>query len=324
MDTNTSKPIVLFVTQTLGDKAACGIGMMGALVSSVLVESKKYDFKIVYTDDFDPVKLNFEAFKPVAIIYNYAIGTTPWVDSAPRHELNVPQFKIHHDMHQALLDSFTPEAFGGFEYLIADDPTLIESERVFLTPRLMPPYPHTPIQENEIPVIGFQGFGPIHKGIHRIAEQVQREFDEAIIRLHIPFGYYGDPQGHDARRRVQECVDIIHKSGITIKATHELLSPAEVVQLLSENTINCYFYDYLGGCGLASSPDFALAAGRPIAVTKSHQLRNFWDLPVCIEDHSLKEIIAVGTEPLKPLYEAYSKENVILAYERIINKVTGI
>ena len=93
--------------------------------------------------------------------------------------------------------------------------------------------------------------------------------------------------------------------------------------MLAQNTINCYFYDYLDGCGLASSPDYALAAGRPIAVTRSHQMRNYWDLKpsVLIEHSSIREIIANGTAPLEPLYKAYSKESVWQDYSRILNRL---
>jgi hypothetical protein len=104
---------------------------------------------------------------------------------------------------------------------------------------------------------------------------VQEEFDEAIIRLHIPNSFYGDPNGWAAMQRVEEVKSIIRKPNIKIQHSHNLLSTNEVIDFLNENTINCYFYDYLNGAGLASSPDYALATNRPIAVTKSHQLRNF-------------------------------------------------
>ena len=79
----------------------------------------------------------------------------------------------------------------------------------------------------------------------------------------------------------------------------------------------------MDGAGLASSPDYALAAKRPIAVTKSHQLRNFLSISpsICIEDNSLKDIISFGIEPLKDLYQLYSEENVIKDYELTIEKI---
>jgi hypothetical protein len=210
--------------------------------------------------------------------------------------------------------------------LLADDPSVVGNDNVFITNRLIPPGPTVEYVEPAKPIIGFQGFGPPHKGIAKLAHMVQDEFDEAVLRLHIPFGYYEDLihgfKGSNAYARVQEVKQIITKPGIEVIATHDLLETQEIVNLLAQNTINCYFYDYLDGCGIASSPDYALAAKRPIAVTRSHQMRNFWDIPeVLIENSSIKEIIARGTAPLDPLYKAYSKESVWADYSAMLQKL---
>jgi hypothetical protein len=230
-----------------------------------------------------------------------------------------------HDMSQPIADSFRPEANHGWQFIIADDPSVKETKHVFTTNRLLPGAPTVSYVEPEKPIIGFQGFGPPHKGIARLAHKVQEEFDEATLRLHIPFGFYEDLihgyKGSNAYARANEVKQIITKPGIDVIITHDLLDTQQIIDLLAQNTINCYFYDYLDGCGLASSPDYALAAKRPIAVTRSHQMRNYWDLEpsVLIENSSIKQIIANGTTPLEPLYKAYSKESVWQDYTRVVN-----
>ena len=179
---------------------------------------------------------------------------------------------------------------------------------------------------------GFKQVGMKNKGGKQVPNCVpeswtQEEFDEATLRLHIPFGFYEDQihgrKGSNALARAEEVRRIITKPGIDVIITHDLLDTQQIINLLAQNTINCYFYDYLDGCGLASSPDYALAAGRPIAVTRSHQMRNYWDLKpsVLIENSSIREIIANGTAPLEPLYKAYSKESVWQDYSRILNRL---
>ena len=156
-----------------------------------------------------------------------------------------------------------------------------------------------------------------------INAEIIEEFDEAIIRLHIPDSRYG-ASIQEAYTRVEEVKRITKdKPNIKIESSHELLDTQGIIDFLSQNTINCYFYDYMDGAGLASSPDYALAAKRPIAVTKSHQLRNFLSISpsICIEDNSLKDIILFGIEPLKDLYQLYSEENVIRDYELTIEKI---
>ena len=313
---------VLFVTQTLGEKAACGIGLIGKLVGETLVKSKKYDLEIFYTDSEGELEKKIHETKPRAIIYNYHSYTAPW-SSNPHLRSKHPHIvhiMLHHDIHQQIIDSYLPSRNHGFKYLITADPTLKGNEHVFTVNRLIPPYKPQPYMDRGVPSIGFQGFGPPHKGIHRIAEKVHEEFDEAIIRLHIPYSFYGDPNGSQAKKRIEEVLNIIKKPGIKVEASHELLSTEKIIDFLGQNTINCYFYDYLDGHGLASSPDYALAARRPIAVTKSHQLRNFTGLSpsICIEDNSLKDIISFGLTPLKQLHDSYTEENVLRDYEKDI------
>ncbi|NGX45989.1 MAG: hypothetical protein K940chlam2_01170, partial [Chlamydiae bacterium] len=134
---------------------------------------------------------------------------------------------------------------------------------------------------------------------------------------------YGDSDGIHAGRRIAEVARIIKKPGIKVEVSHELLSTDQIVGFLGENTINCYFYDQYEGAGVASAPDYALAARRPIAVTKSNQLSNFIGLSpsICIEDHSLKEIISFGLKPLDELHAASTEERVIEGYEEMLDQI---
>jgi hypothetical protein len=182
------------------------------------------------------------------------------------------------------------------------------------------------VSEHVIPKIGFQGFGFRNKGIHRIALQVQSEFDEAIIRLHIPYSLFVDNNGIEARARVAEVEQIITKPGIKIEVSHDFKTEAEVVAWLNENTINCYFFDPLPNCGISSSIDYALAARRPIAITKSHMLVHLWNLKpsVLIEENSLRTIIANGIAPLEPLYEKYTQAQVAKDYENVCDVILAV
>jgi hypothetical protein len=175
------------------------------------------------------------------------------------------------------------------------------------------------MDKNEDPMRIFQGFGFHHKGIYRIAHKIQEEFDEAIFRLHIPKSYYGDPDGHQARQRVAEVQQIITKPGIKIEASYDFLSDEEIIKWLNDNTINCYFYDYLENSGIASSPDYAIAARKPIAINNSRMFINLHNLTpsIEIEKNSLKQIIDNGITPLLPIYEKYKSQNVVKDYENI-------
>lgn len=316
---------VLFVTQTLGEKVACGIGLIGKLISESLIKSTKYEFHILFTDSKDELEAKILECDPVAVIHNYHSTTTKWVHARDIRKKynNIKYIMLHHDITQNNIDNFHPLLYWGFNYIIAGDTILSSNGRIFLVSRLIPPYRPVYYPENPIPVIGFQGFGLRHKGINRIAEVVQKEFDAAIIRLHIPYSVYCDPNGEEAMERVAEVKNIIRNPNISVEASHNLMSTEGIIDFLAGNTINCYFYDDSPEAGLASSPDYALAADRPIAVRKSHQLRNFLNLSpsICIEDNSLKDIISYGLEPTRKLREQYSEQNVIKEYENILEKI---
>lgn len=328
---------VLFVTQPFGfhpsEPSFCGVGIAGNLLAQILTQSTEFLIVPLYTSSLLELESKISSFQPNVIIYNFHLTTCPWLyDSTMRKRCNnIIHIMIHYDMTQARIDGFAPEHYCGFHYIVSDDDTLKGSDHVFITTRILPPTvkfqivpsaPSTPT----IPIIGFQGFGLKHKGLHKVAQQVQKEFDQAVIRLHLPYSVYADPDGKEAKARVQEMRNIIKKPGIRVIATHKFMTTDEIVSWLSENTINCYFYDYLDGLGVASSPNFALAARKPIAVTRSHQLRNFWNLQpsVCIEQRSLREIIASKLEPLEPLYAKYTTENVLKDYHRILTHVLSL
>jgi len=330
-----NKPIIGFVSQRVGSSSDgynsyCGIGIRGKLTADILSTSKsnKYRFVSIFIDSISQLEDFIIKNKPKIIIYNYHFITTPFLnDNYIRNKYNdIIHVMIHYDILQSHVDNFSPSMFNGFNHIITDNDKIIkkykDDKNIFIVTRSIPYSKNVTRYEerdDKIPIIGFQGFGFVHKGIIRIADKVQEEFDEAIIRLHIPYSYFGDPNGNEARKRVDEVKQIIRKPGIKIEATHDFLSDEDIIQLLNKNTVNCYFYDFLEQSGIASSPDYAIAAMRPIAVNNSRMLINLHNLEpsIEIEKISLKDIIKNGITPLVPIHETYKTSNVIHDYENI-------
>lgn len=345
------KKRVLFITQHItGDKAGCGVGQLGNLLGQTLTQHPLYNFNVLYSDSVAEVITHLvrESYAYDAIVYNYHPGTTPWMAQLGlrRSHPHIKHIRIWHDSHNGVADKWisnntfqssvlsgtwdNPNNFNysndpNWEYLLMFDPTLTGNEYVFITNRIMPASPTVEYKELEKPKIGFHGFGISHKGIARLAAMVQNEFDEATLRLHIPAAYYGGPYHYNAQNRIAEVNQIITKPGINVEATFDIWDNQTIVNMLAQNTINCYLYDYLDKAGLSSSIDFALAARRPIASTRSHQMRHLWNLTpsILVEEKSLKEIIAQGTAPLKQLYIDYSPESVLNDYTKILQKLLG-
>jgi len=331
-----NKIIVLFVSQDVGKSADgynsyCGIGIRGKLTSEILKKnnSDKYTFVDVFINNYSQLEECILKYNPSLIIYNYHDVTTPYLNgySLRNKYANIKHVMIHYDFTQNMVDNFNPSLVSGFEYVITDNECLINTPcNVFVVTRSIPFIKKFELSEERhdtIPIIGFQGFGLSHKRIDKLARQIQEEFDEAIFRLHMPMSYFCDPNGLQAQQRIAEVRRIITKPGIKIECSHTFLTDDEIIEWLNGNTINCYFYDYLPNSGIASSPDYAIAAKRPLTINNSRMFVNLHGLEpsIEIEKLSLKEIIKNGTTPLTSLYEKYKHVNVIRDYENVCDKI---
>ena len=333
-----TKSVIGFMTQSVGCSSEnhtsyCGVGIRGKLIGEILTNnySDKYTFMCEFINSNEDVENFIIKHNPVLLIYNYHSITTPYLNNSyvRTKYLNIIHVMIHYDLLQSHVDNFNQNMFNDFKYIISDNDILKvnpDKNDIFIVTRSVPYSKNINKyveREDKIPIIGFQGFGFPHKGIDKIAYMVQKEFDEAIIRLHIPFSYYCDPEGDQARQRVQEVRNIIKKPGIKIEVSHEFLDDNKIIELLNKNTINCYFYDYLENSGIASSPDYAIAAFRPIAINNSRMFINLHNLEpsIEVEKMSLKQIISNGVGPLIPIHEKYSHINVLYDYENICDKL---
>jgi hypothetical protein len=110
-----------------------------------------------------------------------------------------------------------------------------------------------------------------------------------------------------------------------VEVSHAFMSTEEVVKWLNQNTLNCYFNHYPDPAGIASSPDYAIAAKKPIAIRTNHMLQHLQNLTpsIQIEHNTLKQIIENGIAPLEPIYNKYSHKQLIQDYENICDKLTA-
>lgn len=329
-----NRPVVGFISQKIGCKKEeagfCGIGLRGKLIIDLLEDfpSTKYNFIPAFLDNEIEVEEFIQKYNPKVIIYNYHFITTPWLDSVDLNKYPIKHIMIHYDVLQKDVDNFAESSskFGNFKYVITDNNKIIPNSNVFVVTRTIPysnRIEHATDYDNQVPKIGFQGFGFLHKGIIRIADKIQEEFDAAIFRLHMPYSYFGDPNGIEANKRINEIQSVIKNPNIKLEVSHDFLSDDEIIRWLSENTINCYFYDWLEESGIASSPDYAIASRRPFAINNSRMFIHLHNLEpsIEIEHNSLKEIIANGIAPLLPIYKLYNQKNVVRDFEVVCDKV---
>lgn len=289
----------------------CGVYQVGKRIGLTLSESKEY--QIIYFEISNELEYRnvISAYFPEAVIYNYRLGTMPWLNpSLIQDYRTMPHICLFYEVQTNM-----------FDYYIHYDPTFIRQGKRFGIGRLILEYSGA-IRPLEITTIGTFGFGLEGKNYDKLAEKVNREFDEALIRMHIPFAQFGDSDGSSAMRWVRKAVEQITKPGIQMLVTHDFLSEDELLDFLAGNTINAFHYDALPGRGIASVTDYALAVDRPIAITKSNMFKHlYFSAPeICMEDHTLPEIIAAGTKPLEQ-FRVWNKKNFIRQFEDIYDSI---
>jgi SAM-dependent methyltransferase len=299
----------------------CGVYQFGLNIAEELDKSGKYLFVYAECSSAEEYYSCVNDIKPLAIIYNhYNSITLPWLSRKVIQRITVPHIGIIHEVTQAVADKADDSVF---DFHIAPDPTLIlRNKLVFKTGRLVPKYENR-YALPEVPTIGSFGFGTDGKGFEKLISAVQDEFDEAIIRLHIPFATFGDSDGSAAHAIAGRCKNLIVKPRIELQLSHEFLSKEQLLNFLAQNSLNAFFYDGNKGRGISSVIDSALAVKRPVAITKSTMFRHIVSaIPsICIEDSSLKQIMQNGFKPLARYYKEWSEANLIWDYERIIENV---
>ena len=311
-------------------KKQCGVYEFGREIATILSSSKKYSFKYCECDSYKELKENYKNFSPDIIIYNYHPTTLGWVNPYSRFnkfnkavtfKMNAIHVCTMHEVYQEMADRATNKIF---DYHIAPDSTLLlKNSLVYKTGRLLPKKAEYVKNISKVPIIGSFGFATPGKGFEKIVELVQKEFDEAIINFNIPYASFGDTDGISAKKLAIECKNLIKKPGIELRINHDYLDKEQLLNFLSGNTINVFLYDDQINRGISSTVDWALAAGRPIAISRSELFRHLFHCrpSICIDNNSLKTIIDNEVTPIQHLWQEYNSETLLWEYERIIDDI---
>jgi hypothetical protein len=229
-------------------------------------------------------------------------------------------------MHEVTQDDADAATDTMFDFHLCPDPTLREiNPIVFRIPRIVPPYvgpqgyvPQSPVR------IGSFGFGFHDKGFERLVSTVQSEYDEAAITILMPFNDVMDVAGRRyALQTAKRCRALLYKPGIHLVIKHDFIALDQLLQFLASNTVNAFFYDVEKRRGISSTIDLALAVRRPIAITRCGMFRHISSTvpSICIEDSTIKQIVANGTAALDYAREAWTAENFLVRLEGIFERV---
>lgn len=308
----------------------CGVWQYGHNLFEVLSLSKEVRWFYRECGNFNDFINAENETNPDYIIFNHHPATLTWlggwnqstlpfVISTKIKSLKAKTFKILHLINQNIADTAETYPFHG---LLCLDPTINPNRREIISiPRFVPVTPISPTTTPQIFTIGSFGFATGSKGFDKLCKLVNDQFDRAIVRINLP--------SHDMEPdkniidTIAQCKREITKDGIELVFSHDFLDNKSLVKFLSQNTINAFTYLDTPGTGISSCADFAVASGRPIALSRTSMFANFFDITpsVFVNELSLSEIAANGADNLADMRMQLSPEFASLIINSKLEKV---
>jgi SAM-dependent methyltransferase len=294
----------------------CGVYQFGRRVFAALSHGKDIRWQYLECEGADEALSTLKRNQPEIIVLNYHPSTMDWAVTSRWRDEGAVVFSIFHEAHQSAADQAEP---GFYDFLLCADPTLIPRNPIILpVPRVTIDYKIAETVPPEVFTVGSFGFATHGKAFDRLCTQVNTEFDHACIRLNLP--------RHDNKSIVSDqytdaviasCRDAVTKPGIDLIITQDFLDDGALIQFLGGNTINAFLYEDQTERGISSCTDYALASGRPLAVTKSTMFRHLHELnpSICVEECTLGAIAGRGGRELALLRSSYDYANAGPAWE---------
>ena len=302
----------------------CGVYQYGRNLHNVLSSRNEIEWIYQECEGLDQLASVTSASNPDFIVFNFQASTLPWLTVPGVRTLKRPLFGIYHESNQELADRASNELF---DFWLCPDPTIIpRNPAVLRVPRFVPPSLPTQPLLPELFTIGSFGFATPTKGFAHLCELVNAQFERASIRLNLPRhdrSHIVTPQMSEDI--IKSCRTMITKPGIELLITHEFFDDRQLVEFLASNTLNAFLYSEKQAKGLSSCIDFALAAKRPIAITRSPMFQHLAHLnpSIYVEDRRLADIAAGQAGQLEELRAAWAYENAAAEWNAAILAALG-
>jgi hypothetical protein len=297
-------------------KAQCSIWGSGEMAFQALKLSSLYQLDYVEIDKKKSViPADYDIF-----LFNYHPLTMSWLNLKSLHGLKGLKFTIV--LEAAPNDPFPlcpKEFFDGYVVL---DPTMqYQDKRVFAFPRpLEKIVPSVCYQKGVLPVIGSYGFATTGKGFEHVVDAVNKEFDQAIIKINIPHGTFVRQSEKLAKQLATKCKSRA-KNGIEVCVTHDFMTKQELVDWCATNTLNCFLYDRQMP-GLSAAIDQVILSGRPLSVSNNDTFRHILQYIKPYPEWSLREAIQNSIDGVKQMQQDWDPLQFSRRFEVMLSHYT--
>lgn len=288
-------------------KSQCSIYESGLMCFNALSKSSKYTLEY-REDDIYNKQYDF-------VVFNQQMTVNNWINEKIIKQMNCKTFCIVLEVGDE--NNIMPWAPQIFDHYMIIDPTIKEQKNIHAFPRPIEDYDGQLNKQNEIPIIGSFGFVTPGKNWGQIIEQVNKEFDEAIIKINLPYATHVPYSKEITDQLTWQLNKIEIKKDISLNITHKYMDKNELINWCSKNTINFFPY-YRNMYGLAAVTDQAIAAGKPILTTDNKTFRHILQYLKPFPEIGIKEAIQMNAEGVLRMKEDWSSINFAKKFESIL------
>ncbi|MEI7670417.1 MAG: hypothetical protein WCJ33_10080, partial [Pseudomonadota bacterium] len=168
--------------------------------------------------------------------------------------------------------------------------------------------------EENVPIFGSFGFGFANKGFDKFIKIINDTYDEAIIKLVIPFAHFSPYYIN-----LQILYDQVSKPNIKLMITNNFFTNRQILKFLKSNTMNIFMYDKMTGRGISSVIDYALSVKRPLGISDSYMFRHIYSDEICLYKNDVKTCMNNSLEYCDNFTKLYSNDELCNKMEKIID-----
>jgi len=309
---------ILFVNH---EKTQCGVYEIGKRIYNILDKNilpMKYVEVPVW--GLSEYLKEIEKTKPSYVIYNYYPSTMPFLKpSIMQFFPEIKHLGIIHDPLDPGFISFIESMFDA--WIIHDRTNPIKSNKKFMAFRPIPRFEKKIKKDDGRLKIGSHGFNTSPwKMFDTIIKLINLQFDEVDINMNIAKATFSN---HDELSVIPSWSRLVTKKDIKLNITTDYLSTeAEVVEFLSKNTLNVYFYNPPSKTiGVGGSADLAVAAQSSLLVNNTYMYRHFHEKLGFYEQTNNMLSFINNRDLVKDLYTEWSPEAISLQYKEMLELV---
>lgn len=298
-------------------KALCSIHESGFAVYKTLSKSKEFTLEYCEVSlKENKIKSDFDFY-----IFNYHWVQMKWLDTEVlKRKLNRVYTIVLEVEPRNPFFRLSPVDFDG--YLVLDPTCESVQNNVITLPRPLidlKSIKNTSVNINN-PTIGSFGLGYIDKGFDELILAVEKEFNNARIKINLP------TLELMSENEKNSIIDIITsystKPNIQIEITSINMDRAELVEWCSKNDLNAFFYNHNRriGNGLSATTDQAISSGVPIAISTNPTFRHIMEYVKPYPFMNLREAILTGSTTLSKIRNNWESDIFVSKFEGLLKE----